>query len=166
MRYAAYGSNLHPLRLAERIASARLVTTAFLPDWSLRFHKRSIDESGKCSIFPGGDGIHVAIFDISAADKRILDRIEGLGAGYSEVVLSIPELGDCASYVAERSHIDASLIPYDWYRELVLAGARFHDFPADYVDRIRSFPGRPDPDPDRRADAWNTVDLLKSGGRL
>lgn len=164
MRYAAYGSNLHPRRLAERISSAQLVTTGFLPDWSLHFHKLSNDGSGKCSIRLGEVGIYVAIFDISAADKLTLDGIEGLGAGYSETVLSVADIGDCVTYVAEPTHIDEALLPYDWYKELVLAGVCVHDFPADYRERIRSIPSRQDPDRDRRADRWKTVELVKSGG--
>ena len=163
MWYAAYGSNLHPRRLSERISSARLVTTSFLPDWSLHFHKRSRDGSGKCNILSGGDGIHIAIFDISAEDKLTLDNIEGLGLGYSEVFLSVPEIGECASYIAEESHIDDSLVPYDWYKELVLLGAHAHGFPDDYLDRIGSLPSREDPDSHRRVKRWKTVDLVKAG---
>jgi len=163
MFYAAYGSNLHPRRLTERISSAQLVTTAFVPNWSLHFHKRSKDGSGKCNILSGGDGIHVAIFKISATDKFVLDRIEGLGVGYSETLLSVPDIGDCVSYVAEQSHIDVSLVPYDWYKELVLTGARFHSFPGRYLDWIRLAPSHQDPDLDRRVDKWRTVKLVKSG---
>ncbi len=163
MWYAAYGSNLHPLRLAERASSARLMTTSFLPSWSLHFHKRSNDGSGKCNILAGSDGIHVAVFDISAEDKLALDRIEGLGRGYSETILSIPGIGDCVTYVAQQSHIDGSLAPYDWYKELVLMGARVHGFPDDYLSRISSLPTRRDPDPDRRVKSWKTVELVKAG---
>lgn len=163
MLYAAYGSNLHPLRLAERISSARLVSTSFLPDWSLHFHKLSKDGSGKCNILSGGDGVHVAIFDISAADKRVLDSFEGLGAGYTEKLFRVPNVGDCVSYVAEQSYIDDTLIPYDWYKELVLAGARKHHFPDNYLDRISLIPACQDPDSDRRVDRWKIVELVKSG---
>jgi hypothetical protein len=162
MWYAAYGSNLHPLRLAERISSAQLVATSFLPDWSLHFHKRSKDGSGKCNILPGGDGIHIAIFDISAKDKLVLDDIEGLGLGYSETLLNVPGIGDCVSYSADESHIDDSLDIYDWYKELVLIGAQAHGFPEDYLNRIRSRPARRDPDPIRRVKNWKTVELVKA----
>lgn len=163
MWYAAYGSNLHPRRLAERISSAQFVATSFLSDWSLYFHKRSKDGSAKCNILLGGDGIHIAIFDISAADKLTLDKIEGLGLGYSEILLNVPEIGDCASYVADESHIDDSLDPYDWYKELVLVGARAHGFPEDYLNRISSLPAREDPDPNRRVKRWKTVELVRAG---
>lgn len=162
MLYAAYGSNLHPRRLAERASSARFLITSFVPNWSLHFHKRSNDGSGKCNILAGGDGIHVAIFDISVEDKLTLDKIEGLGRGYSETFLRIPDIGDCVTYVAQQSHIDGFLAPYDWYKELVLMGARVHGFPDEYLSSISSLPARRDPDPDRRVKRWETVDLVKA----
>ena len=154
MSYAAYGSNLHPFRLISRTPGARLLGNARLPDWSLRFDKRSRDESGKCTIHPGGDGVHFAIFEMSADDKRVLDGIEGLGDGYEHVVLDIPGFGDCFSYIAQSAFIDESLLPYDWYKALVHAGARFHGFPDGYRRRIEAVPSRPDPDPERRASQW------------
>jgi len=161
MRYAAYGSNLHPLRLQQRIASARLIGTGLLPDWSLHFHKRGNDKSAKCSILEGGTGVHCAVFEISAEDKLTLDRIEGVGSGYSEITLDIPDIGDCASYVAQDSHIDDTLLPYDWYRELVLIGAKLHGFPRDYFRRIKSKAAVRDPDPDRSARRWKTVEFIR-----
>ena len=162
MRYAAYGSNLHPVRLGERLPSARLLGTGHLPDWSLRFHKLSLDASGKCSIVPGNEGVHFAIFDISDDDKHELDRIEGVGSGYAATSLHIPSFGDCATYVAEASYVDDALRPYDWYREFVLAGAAYHDFPADYVARIAAVRAIPDPDIERRARQWALAERIRA----
>lgn len=162
MLYAAYGSNLHPRRLSERISSAKFLETRFVPDWSLCIHKRSLDKSAKCNIVSGGSGIYVAVFDISTADKTALDRIEGLGSGYREILLAIPDIGECMSYSAEESYIDNSLAPYDWYKELVLAGARTHGFPPAYIDKIVAVTAHPDPDPCRRAERWATVKLVKA----
>ena len=163
MRYAAYGSNLHPVRLGERLPSARLLGTGHLPDWSLRFHKLSRDASGKCSIVPGDNGVHFAIFDISEHDKLELDRIEGVGSGYAAASLHIPSFGDCATYIAEATYVDDALRPYDWYREFVLAGAAFHDFPADYVARIAAVRAIPDPDLERRARQWALAERIRAG---
>lgn len=163
MLYAAYGSNLHPVRLADRVPSAQLMGTAFLPDWSLYFHKRSRDESGKCNIFAGDSGVYFAVFEVSAEDKLALDKIEGLGNGYAGISLSIPDFGICASYTAEDTHIDDSLWPYDWYKELVLAGARFHGFPGDYLTEIERVQALRDPDSKRDASQWEIVDRVRSG---
>jgi len=164
MLYAAYGSNLHPIRLTQRITSAALVATAFLPKWSLRFHKRSKDDSGKCNIVRGSDGVRVAIFDVSIEDKRTLDQIEGVGFGYAEALLQVPGIGECHTYVAEEGYVDEALRPYDWYRELVLGGARFHGFPQDYLKAIESIGAWPDPDAHRSAREWQTVDRFRTAG--
>ncbi len=163
MRYAAYGSNLHPLRLGERISSAKLIGTSFLPDWSLHFHKLSLDKSGKCNIVSGSSGIHIAIYDISIADKNALDKIEGLGSGYAEISLAVPDIGECKSYAAEDSYIDNALDPYDWYKELVLIGARAHNFPGEYIDKIDAVIARQDLDSRRSADRWKTVEKVRAG---
>lgn len=163
MRYAAYGSNLHPVRLAERLSSTRLLGTGHRPDWSLRFHKLSRDASGKCSIVPGDEGVHFAIFDISDDDKRELDRIEGVGSGYAATSLLIPSFGDCATYVAEATHVDEALRPYDWYREFVLAGATCHDFPDDYVASIVAVRAIKDPDIERSAAMWALAERIRAG---
>lgn len=163
MRYAAYGSNLHPLRLGARVSSSRLIGTSFLSDWSLRFHKSSNDQSGKCNILVGGDGIYIAIYEMNHADKIILDKIEGLGYGYSNCSLMVPEFGKCATYIADASHIDDVLRPYDWYKELVLAGTRKLGFPDDYIRTIEAIDARQDPDVARREDRWQTVEMIRTG---
>ena len=151
MRYVAYGSNLHPLRLTARTPSARLLGTACLPSHDLLFHKRSIDRSGKCSIRAGTIGVYVAVYEISDADRRTLDRIEGVGRGYASVRISVEEYGDCMTYVASETHIDDTLHPYHWYKDLVLEGARLHAFPRDYVAAIEQRPSVIDPDGERSA---------------
>ena len=166
MRYAAYGSNLHPLRLGKRTPSARLLGTAPLHGWELTFHKRSRDGSGKCTIAPGGDGVHVAIYEIDSADKQELDRIEGLGCGYDETRLSVPEFGSCATYVAQDSYLDASLPVYDWYRELVLLGARFHNFPITYVNLIEELEAISDPNEDRHLRNWTLAKAILSNSGI
>jgi len=105
--------------------------------------------------------VHCAVYKISAKDKQILDRIEGVGFGYSETTLRIPNVGDCLSYVAEDTHIDDSLSPYDWYHELVVIGARTHSFPDHYLKQIESEQSRHDPDPNRSAKRWKTVEMIR-----
>lgn len=161
VQYAAYGSNLHPLRLRARTPSAQLAGTAYLPGWSLRFHKRSIDASGKCSISMGSSGVYVAVYRMSAADKRELDRIEGVGDGYVDARIAVPEFGECATYIAADSRVDETLQPYDWYKELVLLGCEKLGLPPHYARRIESVAATPDPDRDRRRDRWATVRMLR-----
>jgi gamma-glutamylcyclotransferase (GGCT)/AIG2-like uncharacterized protein YtfP len=159
--YAAYGSNLHPQRLRERIRSATLRGTGFLRKYTLQFHKRGQDQSAKCGITDCGQGLHVAVYEVDAADKKVLDTIEGVGKGYDIDEISVPGFGKCFTYVASHTHIDELLHPFDWYREMVLLGCLRHAFPAPYCERIAAIPVIEDPDPVRRDRNWSTVNVLR-----
>lgn len=155
IRYLAYGSNLHPLRLAARVPSARAIGVVEMPGYALAFHKRSVDGSGKC-LLDAEQGSHQTaygvVYEIDTREKPTLDWHEENGRGYYEqhgrfLLNNEP----CAPYLylAQSEYIDPTLVPYDWYKALVLAGARFHDFPARYIASIEATPSRPDPDPGR-----------------
>lgn len=159
--YAAYGSNLHPRRLRERIRSATLRGTSFLHKYTLQFHKRGQDRSAKCGFTDCGQGLHVAVYEVADADRRVLDAVEGVGKGYDVDEISVPGFGKCFTYVASRSHIDELLHPFDWYREMVLLGCLRHAFPVPYCERIAALPVIEDPDPARRERNWRTVELLR-----
>jgi hypothetical protein len=150
LRYVAYGSNLLPQRLQRRVPSARLLGTADIAGWALRFNKRGQDGSGKCNIVPFESRIHVAVYQMLVKERSQLDRIEGLNAGYHGVELDVPGFGVCYCYRASASHVDDTVAPFCWYKELVVAGCRFHEFPAAYVDAIGEQPHVPDADEARR----------------
>jgi hypothetical protein len=154
LHYLAYGSNLHPARLGARVPSAQLVGVAELPGRTLVFHKRSIDGSAKCTVAPGraSQRVHGAVFRLEAAEKALLDRAEGLGLGYDEEWERL-SVGSRSTrvfyYVASPEYLDPDLRPYHWYRNLVLAGARHHRFPAEYIAAIEAIESADDPDSDR-----------------
>ena len=155
MWYAAYGSNLHPLRLTERISSAQLVATSILPDWSLHFHKRSKDGSGKCTIAAADitQSVFGAVYAIDPREKALLDRIEGVGAGYDvhwEELLVNGTRIRAFVYLASAAYVDGKLMPYRWYKGLVLAGARHHQFPAAYISALETVQASGDPDGERQ----------------
>ncbi len=149
LNYLAYGSNLHPLRLSERIRSSRLVGVVELPGHRLAFHKRGMDGSGKCNLVPTGldkDLAFGAVFAMDAAEQSALDEIEG--PGYARAELRVDLLGgsqDCFVYLAEDSHIESSLRPYAWYQRIVCLGAEFLGLPASYQEGIARVRSRPDP---------------------
>jgi len=169
--YFAYGSNLHPRRLAQRTPSCRTVGTAVLPGHVLRFHKRSRigdDLSGKCSVLASGgdtDIVHGVVYSIEEADRAALDRAEGAGAGYRVVEFEVivgERVCTVSSYQAHPDWIDDGLRPYDWYLALVVEGARIHRLPPAWVESLRKTPDWPDPDRQRAA-GW--LALARQGGR-
>ena len=153
--YFAYGSNLHPLRLAERTPSCLAIGPARLRGYALRFHKRSLaagDGSGKCDAFATGrpdDVLHGAVYRIDLDDRPALDAAEGNGRGYDRVVRNAEtSAGSLAVelYVAQAGWIDPALRPFDWYLELVVAGAAHHELPIDYRHRVERTPVMRDAD--------------------
>lgn len=139
MNYFAYGSNMSASRLKERVPSAFSLGCYRLNEHDLRYHKISIDGSGKCdAYFTSGpdDAIYGVLFEIDANEKSVLDRIEGLGKGYEEKEIILTALDgsliNATTYVASK--IDESLKPYSWYLNHVFIGAREASLPSEYVD--------------------------------
>lgn len=156
LNYFAYGSNLHPLRLRERVPSARLIAPVELTGYRLKFHKRGRDDSGKCNLFPSGaacDRVHGALYELAVAHKPVLDRYEGVGNGYRHHSLRLSCLGGsgvCYTYLAQAGHIDEGLRPYQWYKELVVLGAEHLGLPLEYIAGLNQVPAVEDPDHRRR----------------
>lgn len=149
--YLAYGSNLHPARLAARIPDAEFVSVARLEHHRISFAKIGSDTSGKCTIHAGAEAtVHGAVYRVSGRCRARLDRIEG---GYRPVELDTDVAGRTRTvftYIARKSLTRESMLPFDWYRALVVAGARYHDFPATYIEALKAVETVPDPDLARR----------------
>ena len=156
MHYLAYGSNLHPLRLGLRVPDARLIGTTRLDGWHPVFHKYSKDGSTKCHIQHTGhahDVAYGAVFAMPRNQVHRLDAAEGLGAGYNKRSMTVDVDGAPLSvftYLADPSYLMPHLLPYHWYKNLVLAGARYLHFPAAYVAALQAVASTCDDDAERR----------------
>jgi hypothetical protein len=99
------------------------------------------------------DFLYGVIFDIEDNEVCKLDRAEGVGNGYHVETFELPPNAPTRlirTYVADSEYINEALIPYSWYRDLVLAGVRQHGFPADYLAGLSCVPFTEDPDPNRK----------------
>ncbi|MYG27502.1 MAG: gamma-glutamylcyclotransferase [Boseongicola sp. SB0677_bin_26] len=126
-------------RLRKRMPSCKPLGIAVLPDHALRFHKRSVDKSGKCNAFPSDNESCVigVLFSFDPAERARLDRAEGVGNGYEHTMVTV--INDkgrrrkVLTYLATQDHVDDSLKPYGWYKDFVLEGAGEHDLPQEYI---------------------------------
>ena len=143
-------------RITERVNSYKKICIGYLPHYALRFHKISKDGSGKANAFFTGndeDNVWGVIGEISMADKKELDKFEGLGKGYNEDKVMIEtENGRIIAtiYVADTQHIDTSILPYDWYKDLVLQGCVENQLPTGYIEFVRNLPNIKDVDNQRQ----------------
>jgi AIG2-like family len=151
--YFAYGSNLCIARLRSRVSGVSFLELASLHAHELRWHKRSVDGSGKLSVIPSSASIvRGALFTMPVEDVPLLDEVEGLGLGYdrrSVVVRTADGEAGAWTYVARATHIDDALRPYSWYRDLVACGARALGLPDSYVESLRAVEADDDLDPVR-----------------
>ena len=151
----AYGSNMLRARIAERVPSARVIGPAILHGHVLRWHKAGRDRSGKCDVVadPAPDAaVHGVLYEIATAEKAALDRAEGLGAGYEEQTVQVEYQGKPVSaHLYRASHIDAGVLPYSWYKALVVAGAWQHWLPAAYIEMLEAVATIEDADTERHA---------------
>lgn len=157
--YFAYGSNMLEERLQQRCPSARAVAVARLEGWSLSFHKRSKDGSGKATITPSREphtSVFGVLYEMDSDDLEPLDRAEGHGRGYNRtlikvVIVSSGEAVTATTYLADEVASDTSVSPYDWYLKLILAGAKTHALPDAYTEQLSGFQAKADPAQTREA---------------
>ncbi|PZU87729.1 MAG: gamma-glutamylcyclotransferase [Shinella sp.] len=166
--YFAYGSNMSTARLRERMPSCLPTGTAVLHGHELRFHKRSVDRSGKCNAFAVDDDSIVAgvLFTFDPADRAKLDKAEGVGSGYEPAVVTVVNdegrRRKVLTYLATPDYIDDALKPYSWYKDFVLAGSLEHQLPDEYVEQyIRSVEALDDPDKKRDQKQRDTLASIK-----
>lgn len=158
VRVFAYGSNLCVERLRFRTPSAEVVAVGTLAGHSLRWHKRSRDGSGKCDAFATDcqdDLVWGVVYELSPADKVLLDGFEGLGEDYFEKLVSVrtreAQIVDAIAYVANAQMLDAAARPYSWYKGFVTTGAVQHEFPSSYREMLEATEAHHDIDAERHA---------------
>lgn len=162
MKYFAYGSNLLTRRLTDlsRAPSAVARGIATVSGFTMRFHKVGTDGSGKCTLIATGneaDLVYGVLYDFADADVAGLDREEGVHlGGYARhsVRVRLPNgATEAMTYIAGDRYVDAASVPFDWYRDLVVAGAREHGLPPPYLRELEQTPAVPDPNAARAARA-------------
>lgn len=153
----AYGSNMLTARMTARVPSAGLLGSVLLERFVLRWNKRSKDGSAKCSIEETGrreDVVWGVLYALDREGKGKLDHFEGLGRGYGERLVTVLAAGRptrVSVYYATSTDLNAR--PYDWYRDLVVAGAREHGLPPEYIRSLEAVLATPDPKESRAAEA-------------
>jgi cation transport regulator ChaC len=149
----AYGSNMLASRLRERVPSATLVGVAYLPGHALRWHKISADDSGKCDVVVDnspGARVWGVLYEIALAEKRDLDRAEGLGSGYAERNVAVVMKGErLEAHLYYATTIDPQATPYEWYKAIVVAGAKENGLPLEYIASLEAAVAKRDSNAER-----------------
>ena len=133
--YLAYGSNLNIRQMLYRCPDAKPIGTAFIQNHILYF--RGSKTGFYLTIEPKiGSKVPVAVWEISVADERALDRYEGFPTFYykQDFILTVnpldskkPMTKKCFAYIMDEGHPVG--IPSAYYLETCLDG--YDDFGFD-----------------------------------
>jgi cation transport regulator ChaC len=144
--YFAYGSNLDPGTFLGRRGMQPLATRiGVLHDFELRFDLPvGPGERGVANVAPRpGDHVWGAIYQLTHGGAEQLDRTEGVDKGVYRrlmVVVRTPETAEIAAFTYRSEISRPERKPSRRYLGLLIAGAREHGLPAEYVERLRSWP--------------------------
>ena len=144
--YFAYGSNLFPPRMAERVPRSEARGRARLYGYRLVCNKRGADGSAKANLLTDPEGtVWGALYALPEEDWPALDRFEG---GYVRITVPITAEGGeerlATTYQSDRLLEDTR--PFAWYRQLIVDGARAQGFPPEVIAGVEAWPVRPDPE--------------------
>ena len=166
--YFAYGSNLLSTRLTARCPSARVVGVAMTAGWTVSFTKPGGDGSGKAGLIQRQGAVQPGVvYELAADDMPVLDRIEGVGHGYTRhddfqvTMAGDGNLISTATYMPQRH--DHALIPFDWYLALCIAGATENSFDPQVLRAFQATPFQPD-DEDHRPARLAGIEALQAAG--
>ncbi|HZL33669.1 MAG TPA: gamma-glutamylcyclotransferase [Tepidisphaeraceae bacterium] len=131
--YFAYGSNMDPRKLGDRVGAVRKVGNATL------YHRRFlINARGVATVkIDHSSRVWGVLWKLDASQFTLLDRYEGVRNGlYRRETASVEHgqsLARAMLYVAAQ---DESGEPREGYMELIVEAARRAAFPADYVEQL------------------------------
>src|SRR5262249_27363562 len=128
-----HGSNVDELLLAEGCPGATVVDGAMLAD-----HRFVIAAEGYANVLPApGDAVLGLLWQITPEDEAALDHYEGL---YRKDEALVTTTGGKSVRAMIYLAPDASLgQPRPGYLEQVVAAARRHQLPADYITRLEGW---------------------------
>lgn len=153
--YLAYGSNMCSARLTARVPSAAFHSIGKLKGYQLAFNKVGTDGSAKANIIATGsaeDIVEGVIFSISPKQLAALDKAEDLDHGYcrKNIEISSSRAGSLSVFTYFALLVDDDILPFDWYKQFCLSGAKEHGLSAEYISRVNSLASRIDDNLERR----------------
>ena len=144
--YFAYGSNLCRRIFEERRGIApRKRVVGHIAGWRLCFDLPvGPGERGVANVVETPDAqVYGVAYLVTAHDAEILDRTEGVAAGYysrRDVEVIVTGGRTLAAYTYQSAHRTTGRRPSPRYIGLILDGARENGLPSTWIDWLESLP--------------------------
>ena len=137
--YIAYGSNLNLAQMHHRCPAAKVVGTAIIPDYRLKF-KGSKTGAYLTIEAAAGYSVPVAIWEVTATDERVLDVYEGFPHFYYKKDMTLNIKMDSNNQIVEQAafayimHEERDLgIPNERYLQTCIDGYHSFGFNTDFL---------------------------------
>jgi hypothetical protein len=173
MKYFAYGEKMFSPQLLNVVPGAMILGVAKVIGYKLYFHKSCLTSpAGKCNIIAVPDRnceVYGVLYNIPTEDQPLLDRAEGVGLGTTEIPITVYPLDQANNvgpqiyaftYIAHKEVIFEDLVPFTWYKELVIYGAKEHHLPKEYIHHLEQYATMVDQDRQRAGRQKKYLDLI------
>jgi gamma-glutamylcyclotransferase (GGCT)/AIG2-like uncharacterized protein YtfP len=141
--YAAYGSNMDLVQMAQRCPHSPVRGSGWLEGWRLTFGGEDISWEGALATVVEDDAerVFVVLYEITENDARALDSWDGATLGYySKIKVRVQTLeGDLLAWLYVLNAYEGGL-PSARYLGILADAAEGAGAPADYVAAIRTRP--------------------------
>ena len=138
--YAAYGSNLDPVRMSARCPHSPLQTTGWLTGWRLTFGGEEHGWDGALSTIVQDpiEQVFVAVYDVSGEDESALDQWEQADSGlYRKTKVRVSTMtGEMVVWTYVLDAYEGGL-PSAVTLGVLADAAEAADAPVDYVAGLR-----------------------------
>lgn len=133
--YVAYGSNLHLEQMAYRCPDAKVFGTGVLKNYSLTFWGNARG-NGVATVLPeAGADVPVALWEISAADEKNLDRYEGFPYLYRKENIDVLMAdGSIVTGMVYLMNHGQPTYPSDYYYNVIASGYKSFGFDTDFLE--------------------------------
>ena len=138
--YIAYGSNLSSERMLQRVPSAQASGPLRLPGYQLTTDKAGRDGTGKANLrpAPGGAAVWGVGWRLDASEWPLLDACE---RGYARIRVDPEGAPHSAQTYCSTQLSDDPVLAAE-YKSFIVAGAREHGLPPDWIELLEALPAR------------------------
>ena len=138
--YFAYGSNLKKEQMEEREIVIYKSYKGFIKNYKLEFNKKSTDGSSKANITKAtGEIVWGVCFKL---DTDGFENLRNHEKGYDELLVTVYD-ENCEILFRAKTFISSKIcdkLPTKEYLDRIIAGAKQHKLPKDYIKKVENQP--------------------------
>ncbi len=156
----AYASNMNMEEFHGNIPSARKLCNAYIPGYEFCFNKSGDDLSAKANIQPSANGaakVWGVLISIGKEHEEHFHEDEELDLVQVKCMCSAGDVKEASVLISKPHAINNYLLPYDWYKQKIIAFAKLEKLPAEYIKQLEGMEAKKDPDAKRSARRFEKV---------